>query len=83
MQAMNYTLKYKGWFGLCPVYTSDVEAEEGPLILERHPFLLPLMMLSEFLFSLMPAPNGLPIKITGALPAGWTFDGKINRPRPA
>ena len=46
------TFTHKGWFGLCPVYVGALESD-APLVHERHWLLLPLMVLSECIFSLL------------------------------
>ena len=46
-------LKYKGWFGLCPVYYDDPYKQMAPLVIERHAAYLPLMVLSEWIFGLL------------------------------
>ena len=46
------TLKYKGWFGLCPVYYDDPYKSAGPLVIERHAAYLPLFILSEWMYGL-------------------------------
>jgi len=43
-------LTHKGWFGLCPVYIGDIHGD-APLLVERHWSLLPLMVISEWLFA--------------------------------
>lgn len=67
--------RYKGWFGLCPVYISGL-ASEAPHLAERHVIFLPLMWLSEFMFSVCFSVMGWfdpdyepawPIRITGKL----------------
>ena len=45
---MHIALTNKGWFGLCPVYFGALESN-GPVMVERHPALAPLMWLSEAL----------------------------------
>lgn len=44
-------LTHKGWFGICPVYFGGLDTE-GPIVVERHWSFLPLMMLSEWMYSL-------------------------------
>ena len=46
------TLKYKGWFGVCPVYYDDPYASQAPMIIERHALFIPLFALSEWLYAL-------------------------------
>lgn len=41
-------LTHKGWFGICPIYMGDVHSN-GPVIVERHWSLMPLMQLSHWL----------------------------------
>jgi hypothetical protein len=45
-------LKYKGWFGICPVYYDDPYNNVAPLIIERHALLLPLFIFSEWMYGI-------------------------------
>lgn len=78
---MKIALTHKGWFGLCPVYFGNMHSE-SPLVLERHPALLPLMMFSEAMFQLVMIimdiagqdPPGFPLRITGKLDGSRVLD---------
>lgn len=79
---MKIPLTHKGWFGVCPVYLGNVDSE-SPFVHERHWAALPLFMFSELMFAVcalcMALMNPffepkLPIRITGELPPGRTFD---------
>lgn len=41
---------HKGLFGLCPVYMTDPEANDGPAIEARHWIFEPLFDFSEWMF---------------------------------
>jgi hypothetical protein len=66
---------HKGWFGLCPVYLGNPDGE-APLVVERHITLLPLFILSEWMFQLvfmMTDSYMWPLRITGELKEPITF----------
>ena len=73
---MKIPLTHKGWFGICPVYFGRLDSE-APLVVERHKLLLPLMMLSEFVYGLVlmfSEDPQWPLIITGELPPGRVLD---------
>lgn len=72
---MNVEFTHKGWFGLCPVYFSDIDSD-SPIIEPRHIALEPLMIVSELCYEMtfsviqMFKPDYLPtfaLRITGEL----------------
>jgi hypothetical protein len=77
-------LTHKGWFGICPVYFGGLHTG-APLIVERHVLLLPLMVLSEVMFSIAFKCKGLidpdyepewPLRVTGELAQPIKAPGK-------
>lgn len=48
MNMIDFT--HKGWFGMCPVYLSDILGE-SPIIDARHWLFVPLMYVSEWGFA--------------------------------
>lgn len=68
-------LTHKGWFGLCPVYIGDIDAE-GPFLEPRHWTLAWLLPVSAYIYQglmhLMELAGqdggGFPIRVTGVLP---------------
>ena len=73
---MKIQLTHKGWFGVCPVYFGLLDSP-APVVVERHRLLLPLMMISEFVFGLvmlMFDDPKWPLMVTGELPPGLALD---------
>ena len=74
MEPIQFT--HKGWFGVCPVYYADIEAD-CPMVDPRLPRLfMPLLLFSSFMYQVVMAcvmaidPSvyvGFPLYITGAL----------------
>ena len=72
---MRTKITHRGWFGVCPIYIGDPYSM-SPMLLERHPAMLPLFMFSELMYWLMfralywmnpDFEASWPVKITGEL----------------
>lgn len=61
------TYTHKGWFGMCPVYLGNLGGP-APDVLERHPSLIVIMLISEALFGLL---NLLSCAINPKYQPGW------------
>lgn len=73
---------HRGWFGICPVYLGRLDQPE-PVVHERRPWMLPLMLFSECMYGIVFWVIGLvrpdyepawPIQVTGRLPTPIPFE---------
>lgn len=79
---MKTTFTHKGWFGICPVYFANLQSD-SPVVHERRPWMLPLMMISEFMYGVAFACTRLvrpdwepmwPLRVTGVISPPLVLD---------